>query len=260
MSSYPDAGETPSLSGRVALVTGAAGGIGSAVGRTFIAAGATVILHDVNAGAVAARAAELGPNASSVSSDLGDPLAVQALWSSAFDMHGRIDVLVNNASTFLDASLELGLDDWVDAWNRTLAVNLVAPAILCRAAIRSYASQPDGGIIINVASVTAHRGANPDRWPYGAAKGGIASMTKTIARFYGRQGVTAFAVAPGFVDTPMSRSILDDDGLRAAAAMTGLGELTQPQDVADVIALLATGRARHATGTTIDVNAAGYCR
>lgn len=242
------------------LVTGAAGGIGSAIGRTVVAAGGTAILHDSRADAVASLARELGPAASSITSDLGDPAAVAALWATAFDRHGRIDVLVNNASVFLDASLDLGLDDWVETWNRTLSVNLLAPAILCRAAIGSYASQSGGGIIINVASVTAHRGANADRWPYGAAKGGLTSMTRTIARFYGRQGVTAFVVAPGFVDTPMSRTILDEEGIQAAAAVTGLGEMTQPRDVADVIALLATGRARHATGTTIDVNAAGYCR
>jgi 3-oxoacyl-[acyl-carrier protein] reductase len=160
----------------------------------------------------------------------------------------------------LHAPLESSLHDWLGAWDHTLAVNLVAPAVLCRAAIGAFASQPEGGIIVNVTSVTAHRGALPDHWPYGAAKGGLASMTRTIARHYGRQGVTAFVVAPGFVDTPMSRTILDEDGFRAVADATGLGEVTQPQDVADVIAFLASGRARHATGTTIDVNAAGYCR
>jgi NAD(P)-dependent dehydrogenase (short-subunit alcohol dehydrogenase family) len=85
-------------------------------------------------------------------------------------------------------------------------------------------------------------------------------MTRTIARNYGRQGVTAFGVAPGFVDTPLSRSFLEEDGFRAAADTTALGEVAQPQDVAIVVAFLGTGLAKHATGTIIDVNGASYLR
>jgi len=248
------------LRGKVVLVTGAAGGIGSAVARTVVAQGGRVVAHDVDGDAVAALAGSLGDAVVALSSDLGDPVAVERIWSDAQSATGGVDVLVNNASTFLRVTPQDPLDEWVGVWNRTLAVNLVAPSILCKEAVRSFAARPAGGIIVNVVSVTAFRGALPDHWHYGAAKGGLAAMTRTIARFYGRQGVTAFGVAPGFVDTPMARSILDDAGFAAAADATGLGEVTQPQDVASVIAFLATGQARHATGTVIDVNAAAYCR
>jgi NAD(P)-dependent dehydrogenase (short-subunit alcohol dehydrogenase family) len=245
----------------VVLVTGAAGGIGAAVARTIVGNGGSALIHDRDGAAVTALADELGSAAVPLSGDLSDPVATQRLWLDASRVHGRVDVLVNNAGLFLPLPVEASLEEWVDVWNRTLAVNLVAASILCRAAVQSYVGTPGGGIIINVASVTAFRGAAPDAWHYGASKGGVVAMTRTIARHYGRQGVTAFGVAPGFVDTPMSRSIgLDEDGLRSVADTTALGEVAQPHDVAHVIAFLATGLAKHATGTMIDVNSGSYLR
>ncbi len=139
-------------------------------------------------------------------------------------------------------------------------MNLVAPAILCRAAVATFAAQNGGGIIINLASRAAFRGEDPPFWHYAAAKAGIVAMTRTIARQNGRQGITAFAVAPGYVDTPFNKVFAEEVGIEVAARDTGLGEVAQPQDVANVIAFLASGLARHATGTTIDVNGASYVR
>src|SRR5271166_6539375 len=187
-----------SLEGRLVLITGAAGGIGSAVARTVVAQGGKAIVHDLRRDDVQALAADLGSAATPLDADLADPHAVQQLWNDAVRVNGRVDVLVNNASYFRPLTLDAPLEEWIEVWDRTLAVNLVAPSILCREAVRSFAEQTGGGIIVNVASVTAFRGALPDFWHYGAAKGGIVAMTRTIARFYGRHGVTAFVVAPGF--------------------------------------------------------------
>lgn len=145
-------------------------------------------------------------------------------------------------------------------WNLSLGVNLIAPAILCRAAVAAFSGQPDGGIIINLASRAAFRGEDPAYWHYAAAKAGIVAMTRTIARQNGRQGITAFAVAPGYVDTSFNQRFADEVGVEVAARDTGLGQVAQPQDVANVIVFLASGLARHATGTTIDVNGASYVR
>jgi NAD(P)-dependent dehydrogenase (short-subunit alcohol dehydrogenase family) len=246
-----------SLADRVVLVTGAAGGIGSATSRTIVAAGGRVVLHDRDPDRVAPVAQQLGPNAIALASDLRDAESVGRVWDDAVAVNGRIDVLVNNAGVFARAGLELDLDAWLRVWHDALAVNLVAPAILCRAAVRSFSAQPSGGIIVNVASVAGHRGALEEYWHYGAAKAGLLALTRTIARHYGDRGVTAFAIAPGYVETKMSR------GTRSASAAQGhggLSEPTQPQDVANVIAWLATGQGRHATGTTIDVNGASYVR
>ena len=248
------------LSGRVILITGAGGGIGSATARTLSKAGGRVILHDVRASAVEALADELGPDARALVSDLADPHATDRLWRDAIEIHGRIDVLVNNAGITPRADLDSPFDEWLKVWNTSLAVNLVAPAILCRAAVATFAAQNGGGIIINLASRAAFRGEDPPFWHYAAAKAGIVAMTRTIARQNGRQGITAFAVAPGYVDTPFNKVFAEEVGIEVAARDTGLGEVAQPQDVANVIGFLASGLARHATGTTIDVNGASYVR
>jgi 3-oxoacyl-[acyl-carrier protein] reductase len=248
------------LSGRVILITGAGGGIGSATARTLSKAGGRIILHDVHATAVESLADELGSDAHALVSDLADPHATDRMWRDALAIHGRIDVLVNNAGITPRADLDGPFDDWLKVWNLSLAVNLVAPAILCRAAVAAFAAQPGGGIIINLASRAAFRGEDPPFWHYAAAKAGIVAMTRTIARQNGRQGITAFAVAPGYVDTPFNKVFAEEVGIEVAARDTGLGEVAQPQDVANVIAFLASGLARHATGTTIDVNGASYVR
>ena len=192
--------------------------------------------------------------------DLADPVAAGRLWTDALAVHGRIDVLVNNAGIYPAAELDSPLDEWVRVWNLSLAVNLVAPAILCRAAVAAFSGQPErrdhhqhrqpGGV--------PRRG--PGYWHYAAAKAGIVAMTRTIARQNGRQGVTAFAIAPGYVDTAFNQRFADEVGVEVAARDTGLGEVAQPQDVANVVVFLASGLARHATGTTIDVNGASYVR
>jgi len=248
------------LGGKVILITGAGGEIGSTTARTLVRAGGQVVLHDINDLALAAIGGELGTAAAPVTSDLGDPVATGGLWERALVIHGRIDVLVNMAGIYPPAPLDDPLDQWLGVWERSLAVNLVSPGVLCRGAVQAFAAQPGGGIIVNIASRAAFRGEDPDYWHYAAAKAGIVAMTKTIARHYGRQGVTAFAIAPGYVDTAFNAAFRDEFGVEAAAADSGLGEVAQPQDVANVIAFLASGLARHATGTTIDVNGASYVR
>lgn len=248
------------LTGRVILITGAGGGIGSATARTLWRAGGTVLLHDVRANLVESLAVELGSDARALVADLADPIATERLWQEALAVLGRIDVLVNNAGIYPAAELDSPLDEWIGTWDLSLRVNLIAPAILCRAAVAAFSAQAGGGIIINIASRAAFRGEDPAYWHYAAAKAGIVAMTRTIARQNGRQGVTAFAVAPGYVDTPFNQRFADEVGVDVAARDTGLGQVAQPQDVANVIAFLASGLARHATGTTIDVNGASYVR
>jgi NAD(P)-dependent dehydrogenase (short-subunit alcohol dehydrogenase family) len=246
------------LDGRVVLITGAGGAIGSATARTLVRGGAIVVLHDVRAAAVERLAEELGANAHALVADLADPVATGRLWADALALHGRIDVLVNNAGIYPAAEPDAPLDEWVRVWNLSLGVNLVAAAILCKEAVATFAGQRDGGIIVNMASRAAFRGEDPAYWHYAAAKAGLVAMTRTIARHNGRQGVTAFAIAPGYVDTAFNQPV--EGTVEAAARDTGLGEVAQPQDVANVVAFLASGLARHATGTTIDVNGASYVR
>jgi 3-oxoacyl-[acyl-carrier protein] reductase len=246
---------------RVVLVTGAAGGIGAATARTLVGEGAAVVVHDVRReGRLADLAAELGDAAHPLAADLRDAAAADALWHEALAWRGHIDVLVNNAGIYEAADPDTDFATWRASWERTLAICLVAPATLCRAAVATFRDQPGGGIIVSLASRAAWRGEDADYWHYAAAKAGVVAMTKTIARQYGRQGVTAFAVAPGFVDTPFNAPAVAEHGMELFVNDTALGEVALPQDVANVIAFLASGKARHATGATIDVNSASYVR
>jgi 3-oxoacyl-[acyl-carrier protein] reductase len=247
------------MTDRVVLVTGAAGGIGAATARALAGAGAQVVVHDLDPeGRVRELAGELGGLA--LAADLADPRGAAALWREALAWRGRLDVLVNNAGIYEPADPEGALEAWVESWQRTLAVCLVSPATLCREAIATFRGQESGGIIVNLASRAAFRGEDAEYWHYAAAKAGVVAMTRTIARQYGRDGVTAFAVAPGFVNTPFNDPAVARHGLDFFAADTGLGEVAEPADVANVIAFLASGLARHATGTTVDVNGASYVR
>ena len=246
---------------RIVLVTGAAGGIGAATARTLVAEGAAVVLHDLRLeGKLQALADELGDSAHALSADLSDAAAADGLWHEAIAWRGHVDVLVNNAGIYEAARPDDDLATWQASWERTLAICLVAPAALCRAAIATVRIQPSGGIIVNLASRAAWRGEDAEYWHYAAAKAGVVAMTKTIARQYGREGVTAFAVAPGFVDTPFNAPAVAEHGMELFINDTALGEVAQPLDVANVIAFLASGKARHATGATIDVNSASYVR
>jgi NAD(P)-dependent dehydrogenase (short-subunit alcohol dehydrogenase family) len=248
------------LTDRVVLVTGAGGGIGQATARTLTKAGAIVLLHDLTLDTLSALQEEIGGQAHVFAADLRDTASTQQLWDDALAVHGRIDVLINNAGTYPPAPLDQSLEQWTGVWDFSLSVNLLAPAVLCRAAVTAFSAQDQGGIIVNLASRAAFRGEDPEYWHYAAAKAGVVAMTRTIARQYGRDGVTAFAVAPGYVDTALNQVFADTVGVQVAADQTGLGEVAQPQDVANVLAFLASGLAKHATGATIDVNGASYVR
>ena len=250
------------LEGKTALVTGASRGIGAACAAALGGAGARVVLHCASNRAAAERLADSLPEGRSfvVEADLARPGAAAGLWRDALAWQGRLDVLVNNAGIYEPAAIGAADDAWDETWARTLAVNLTALADLCRAAVATFAGQ-GGGIIVNIASRAGFRGDAPDYWAYAAAKGGVLALTRTIARGWARQGVLAYAVAPGFVATGMTEAALTDPKKRAAAvAEIPIGGLAPPSDVANVVAFLASGLAAHATGTTVDVNGASYVR
>jgi len=247
---------TGMLDGRTVLVTGASRGIGRATAEVMHREGAHVVLHFGNDKDSAQAAADrLGDRVRLVQGDLRDPAERQRVWTEATVWRGGVDVLVNNAGAWLASDID---DDgaWQQGWQANYELNLLAPADLCQQAILGFRER-GGGIIVNVTSRSAHRGDDAAHLAYGAAKGGLLALTKGIARGYGKDNILAYAVAPGWVATEIAGDLATDPALLAALP---LGEVTPPEDVAEVIAFLASGRSRHTTGATIDITGADYVR
>lgn len=261
----PTSPPTPPLTGRTVLVTGGTRGIGRAVVEAAHRDGATVVVHYRSAEATARElAAQLGNRVHLVAGDLSEPGAPARVWADAASAAGRIDVLVNNAGAWIASPIEDPAagetdetveTDWAEGWRQNLALNLTAPADLCREAIRHFRGT-GGGIIVNVASRSSHRGDDAEHLAYGAAKGGLLALTKGIARGYAHERILAYAVAPGWVATDLAAGVLDEERTRALP----MREVTPASDVAEVIVFLAGGRSRHATGATIDITGADYVR
>jgi NAD(P)-dependent dehydrogenase (short-subunit alcohol dehydrogenase family) len=248
------------LSGQAVLVTGGSRGIGTAIVRAFAEAGARVAVHyGRERERAAALAAEAGQGAEAFGADLADPAACERLWAAVLERFGRVDVLVNNAGVAISAPLEQDTSQWVRAWEATMAVNLTASALLCREAIAHFRAS-GGGRIVNIASRAAFRGDQPDYLAYAASKAGMVALTRSIARGFGGDGIKAFVVAPGFTRTEMAQDFIDQYGPEIALRDNALGRFTEPEDIAPTVLFLASGLADHATGSTVDLNAASYVR
>lgn len=245
------------LTDKTVLITGAAQGIGAVTARTLHRAGASVILHYHQRRAAAVALAEsLGDRVYLVEADLAVPGSAEPLWQSAIASCPRIDVLVNNAATMPAAPLEADGQTWSDAWQTTLQVNLVAVADLCRQAIAHYGDR--GGSIINLASRAAFRGDGPEFAAYAASKGGVISLTRTLARGFAAAGVRVYAIAPGFVRTDRIEAVMAARGAEYVTRDIPMNAPAEPQDIANLVAFLAADLAPHATGATFDVNGASY--
>jgi len=244
------------LSNKIVLVTGASRGIGKGIAKQLAASGATVIVHyNKNQEMAEQLAKEMGNRAMSFQADLGSPKACEELFENVLKTYRRLDILVNNAGIFLNSPIYS--DSWLEDWDLTLNINLRATALLCKLAILHF-QETGGGRIINISSRAAFRGDNPEHLAYAASKAGMVALTKSIARGFGKDGITAFLVAPGWVKTDMNKETIKRLGEAAITSDLALNKLTEPADLAPMITLLASGLADHATGTTIDINAGSY--
>ena len=246
------------LKNKTVLVTGASRGIGKAIATTLAQCGAKVAIHyHCNKNRANQVAEELGSKSLVFQADLSDAMQVGSLFHEVIGKMERLDVLVNNAGIALRSDPTGDDVVWIDQWLKTMDVNLNAVGLLCKKAVAHF-KENQGGTIINIASRAAFRGDTGDFMAYAASKGGVVALTRSIARAYGKDNIKAFVVAPGFVKTDMAKSFRDaygDDYLTRDVALPGL---TEPKDVAPLIAFLASGLADHATGGTFDVNGGSY--
>jgi len=236
------------LDGKTALVTGASGGIGGAIARALHAQGAIVVASGTRADALDALVAELGDRAHAVPADLRDPAAAEALVTAAEERAGPLFAVINNAGLTRDMlALRMGDADWADV----LDVDLAAPFRLCRAALRPMLRRRSGRIV-NIGSIVGATG-NAGQANYAAAKAGLIGLTKALAAEVASRQVTVNAVAPGFIETPMTDALSEAQRAKLKDAIP-LGRLGQPADVAAAVAWLVSEEAAWVTGATLHVN------
>jgi len=244
------------LSGKVALITGSARGIGRSIAERLNAEGATVVINDVGSDAPARETLEAlkaaGGKGSVEMFDVSDAAQVEAGVKNVLDAHGRIDILVNNAGITRDNLLMRMSDDEFDA---VLKVNLRGTYLLTKAVTRPMMKQR-GGRILNISSVVGVMG-NAGQANYAAAKAGIIGFTKSAARELAPRNITVNAIAPGFIQTAMTAA-LPEAVQKGFLALIPLGRFAEPREVAELALFLASDAASYITGQVIGINGGMY--
>ena len=240
------------FTGKVALVTGSGRGIGKAIALKLAEAGATLVINDAGDSAPAeqtvAEIKNLNRQAIVGMADVSSSADVNRMVETAIATFGKVDILVNNAGITRD-QLTMKMTD--EEWDKVLAIDLKSVFLCTRAVLRPMLKQRSGRII-SMSSVAGIIG-NAGQANYAAAKAGIIGFTKTIAKEVASRGITVNAVAPGFIDTPMTQ-VLPAERKQALSANIPLGYLGTPRDIAETVAFLASEEARYITGQVITVD------
>jgi pyridoxal 4-dehydrogenase len=238
------------LAGKIALVTGAAQGIGKAIAARLAADGATVVISDVNAEGGKAAAAAIGGRAQAIAADVSDAASVKALFSEIQTL-GGIDIVVNNASIVPFVAW-----DEVDLahWQKIIDVNLTGTFIVTRAATDQMRAAGKAGRVINISSNTFFAGT-PNMAAYVAAKGGVIGFTRALATELGKYNITANAVTPGLIESEGVKASPHNEAFGFVEMLQAMKGKGQPEHIADVVAFLASDDARWITGQTINVDA-----
>ena len=246
--------ETPNRSrvvaGRVAIVTGAASGMGRATALLLASEGARVAVTDLDLAACRAVAQEAGNNATAFALDVSDGEAIKSVVADIAAHFGGIDILINNAG--ISAFCPLDADEYDDIWHRAVAILLTAHQRMVRAAL-PWLRQSDAPRIVNIAS-TEGLGATPGDTPYVAAKSGVVGLTRGLAVDLGKEGITVNCICPGPIHTGMTDKVAEADKLVFARRRTALRRYGDPQEVAHITLSLVLPAASYITGAVIPVD------
>ena len=243
------------LSGKVALVTGAAQGIGKAIALLLARNGADVVVSDINLEKAQETANEIegmGRRSFAIKVNVADLKDVEQMVKAIVEQFGRIDILVNNAGITRD---RLILRMTEEDWDAVLDVNLKGTFNCTKAAIR-YMSKQRSGKIVNIASVTGEMG-NPGQANYAASKAGVIGFTKTIAREFAGRGINVNAIAPGYIQTPMTDAV-PEKAKEELKRMIPMERLGKPEDVAQAVLFLVSENSSYITGQVLNVNGGIY--
>ncbi len=239
------------LSGKTALVTGAAQGIGRAIAARLAADGATVIVSDINAEAGMAAAAGIGGKTLAMPADISDPASVWALFHEIDARTGGIDILVNNASVVPFVAWD---DVDLAHWQKIIGVNLTGTFIVTRAATDMMRAHGSTGRVISISSNSIFAGT-PNMAAYVAAKSGVIGFMRALSTELGAYGITANAVTPGLIESDGVKHSPHNNGFEFVEMLQSVKGRGQPEHIADVVAFLASEDARWITGQTINVDA-----
>ena len=248
MTELPD--RSRSIAGRVAIVTGAASGMGRATARLFASEGAHVAMTDIDATACAVLAAECGNGAKAYALDVADKDAIARVVAQIAADFGGVDILVNNAG--ISSFCALDNDGYEEIWHRALAVMLTAHQRMVRAAL-PYLRASDAPRIVNIAS-TEGLGATPGDTPYVAAKTGVTGLTRGLAVDLGPEGITVNCICPGPIRTAMTEAVPDEHKIIYAKRRTALKRYGDPEEVAHMTLSLVLPAASYITGAVIPVD------
>jgi 3-oxoacyl-[acyl-carrier protein] reductase len=194
-----------------------------------------------------------------LSADLADPAAPEVLWAAAEQAAGRITGLVNNAGIRSEVGVEAAMTDWQAVWLREMRVNFLAAADLTKLAIGHFRAH-GGGRILNMASRAGQRGYASDAMAYGASKAALINLTKSVALSHGAEGITAVALAPGWVRTEMAEAFIARHGETAALAGIPVGRMATPLEIGELAAFLFRPTQVSINGAVLDVNGGSYLR
>lgn len=247
------------LDGQTILVTGATGAIGAAICTSLAGEGARVLIHyGRNRAAAEALLDRIGGRGAILCADLSDPAAPEALWTAAM-AHGTVTGLVNNAGIRSEVGIEAPMAEWQATWAREMRVNFLSAVDLVKCAIPTFRAQ-GGGRIVSMACRAGQRGYASNAMAYGASKAALINLTKSVAQSHGHEGITAVALAPGWVRTEMAEAYIATHGEAAALAGIPIGRMAAPEEIGELTAFLFRPSQLSLNGAVLDVNGGSYLR